>query len=186
MKMPPVGPEPKPVVLEVKAGRREGQFIAFFGKQICLFENDSGPLPLGAQTSVMFTRAHYKRVTSGEFEGMFNHNSVSIVFIRPVTSRHKLIAHSGFECSGSMCATTASIYKQVNGKWEFASWMTPGRTGIFEAGNVNVGFNGQKEVPLRPGYCYVDALKWNRGEYPLRCEGMVHPDDASWAHAIRR
>jgi hypothetical protein len=89
------------------------------------------------------------------------------------------VRHYGFECAGSMCATTASVddLPDRNGKSQ-RTWATPGRTGIFEADNVSAGYTWKQEyVALRPGLMCVDKKRYEKGMFPLRCEGMARVED---------
>lgn len=74
------------------------------------------------------------------------------LIVEPVTADHKLVEHTGFECAGSMCRTTASTKDLVS-----PGWLTPGRVGdlIPVAENVNAGYLGRTEQPRTPGSAYV-------------------------------
>ena len=78
--------------------------------------------------------------------------------VEPVTADHILVQHDGFECSGSMCCTTAYVPAMKRS-------ITPGRLNniIRTADNVNANWPGHGGyVPLTPGQCYV-----KRGETRL-------------------
>ena len=78
--------------------------------------------------------------------------------VEPVTAEYRLVAHRGFECSGSMCQTTAWTDDKVTG------WLTPGRVMdiLPVAENVNTRVDGRDKRPLRPGRIYVREGE-NRG-----------------------
>lgn len=68
-----------------------------------------------------------------------------------------LVEHVGFECSGSMCVTTAWTAGRGKGGADDPGWLTPGR--VFDlvhvAENVNVRVDRSDARPLRPGRVYV-------------------------------
>ena len=86
-----------------------------------------------------------------------------------VSLDYDLVEHSGFECSGSMCTTTARVPNAPYGTGSM--WITPGRCqGILPvAENVNVRY-GDTPAPLTPGRVYV-----RRGE--RRAAGVPTLDD---------
>ena len=63
-----------------------------------------------------------------------------------------LVEHTGFECSGSMCSTTAWTKDRVS-----PGWLTPGRVQdlVHVAENVNVAWDGHNRRPKKPGRVYV-------------------------------
>lgn len=71
--------------------------------------------------------------------------------VEPVTAEYRLVAHSGFECSGTMCATTAWTNDEAVG------CLTPGRVMdlLPVAQNVNARVDGRDRQPRRPGRIYV-------------------------------
>jgi hypothetical protein len=172
-------------VLEVTAqpsNRVPGQVVAFIGKQLCFFENDSKRMPDVDETvPVMVTRALYKR---DQVSGGYDFDRLIALLLREVSDQYTLVQHRGFECAGSMCTTTAVA--DVEGKTVI---LTPGRTSVKYADNVNVGWNGHTRQPLSPGFAYVktDDLQARLRGKPgvLRIEGLARLEDAEYFHAIR-
>lgn len=97
---------------------------------------------VGEECDVMISGVVYNKV-----DGVQDPDSVRFIFLRVVTSDMELVQHSGFECSGSMCRTLA--HAQVDDK---PLLLTPGRTGIWVAENVDKSRPAQ--VP-RPGWAYI-------------------------------
>ena len=62
-----------------------------------------------------------------------------------------IVEHTGFECAGSMCSTTARTRDKAS-----PGWLTPGRVQdlVHVADNVNIRF-GEKLKPKKPGRVYV-------------------------------
>lgn len=79
------------------------------------------------------------------------------LFIRCPTAEDTKISYRGFECSGSMCSTTAVGAREYGTKDKFVGLVTPGR--LFDhlviADNVNVGWQGQKAKPLTAGTGWI-------------------------------
>lgn len=193
----PMRPRPCPnhvplIVVPEESRKKENSIVAFIGRQLAFFErfkseddpsnkkNILEPVPeVGKPIEVMATRVLYKKTD----EGRYDHQNVLAICLRPVTG-FALIRHNGFECSGSMCSTTAQGY-HANG--ESGPWLTPGRTGIFEASNVNAGSTWkQKYVARRPGYVWVDKEKYIRGHFPLRAEGVSRIEDTEYYAWIKK
>lgn len=74
--------------------------------------------------------------------------------------------HNGFECSGSMCSTTALgfMVSKEGFKDTKGHLITPGRLERFLkiANNVNVGWNGRKSEELIPGIVWCEKPKDKR------------------------
>lgn len=115
----------------------------------------TGTVPLDRPVRVMITG------------GLKTHPAGFIV--EPVGPEHVLVEHKGFECSGSMCRTTARGRVIETDRPIF---LTPGRVEdlLHVADNVNVGWHGQAEAPLVPGKVWV-----TRGEN--RAAGLDELDD---------
>ena len=94
-----------------------------------------------------------------------------------VTEDYELISHNGFECSGSMCSTTA--YAEDKPGQTVRGMLTPGRCEMIlpVADNVNARFDKRPETPRTPGRVYV-----RKGEY--RAAGVPTLDEVcKKAHA---
>jgi hypothetical protein len=129
----------------------------------------------------MITRALYNNRKDGMGRDW---NSVLALLLKVVTPEWTLITHDGFECSGSMCSTTATMIKE-NG--ERGPWLTPGRSQIFEASNVNAGRTWQQPYQaLRPGKAYVSTAQLQAGHFPLRIEGLARVEDGMYARAVKK
>lgn len=97
-------------------------------------------------------------------------------FIVMPTTNCVLVEHTGFECAGTMCSTTASVKDLAS-----PGWLTPGRVGdlVHVAQNVNVGW-GQERRPKNPGRVFV-AIGENRAAgLPDVCD----VDHARWKALI--
>jgi hypothetical protein len=170
-------------VTAVASNKKPGKVVAFIDKQLCFFENDCMAPPVGTTVEVMLTRPLYHTKPNPDNpDGMRyrDWNSLLAILLRPVSSEYQLVHHRGFECSGSMCQTTATAREPgLNGK--SLGWITPGRTDVWVAENVNTSFNKQESVPKRPGKIWV---KQHEGR--LRAEGLARPEDALYFKAIKR
>lgn len=197
-------PDYEPIIVTpVPNKRRVGQAVAFIGKQLCFFENDSFPVEIGKPVEVMITRAIFHRDENGHYKR--GNGSVMALLLRVVTPDYVLVPHDGFECSGSMCGTTASCYmtydeirdadirrislSQYDLKYPRArvliANLTPGRTGIWEAENVNSSFYNLPDIPLRAGKVWVERKRLEaRGM--VRIEGIARIEDASYADGVRK
>lgn len=179
----PIKPYVPLMVTPVQSKRNEGESVAFIGKQLCFFEKGE-PMPaVGHQIEVMITRPLHRKAQ----DGMWDYKtSFLALLLRPVTVEWARILHNGFECSGSMCSTTARIFREDDPKF-IGPWLTPGRTQIFEASNVNAGSTWkQPYVARRPGYAYVNSVDLMSGKFPLRIEGLANPDDLMYSHLVRK
>lgn len=108
-----------------------------------------------------------------------NPPKIGFLFVAPVTDDHVLVSHKGFECSGSMCRTTASVdaagdaaVKSRSGRT--VGWLTPGRSPVIETDNVNVGwsyldrktgeYRKQEHCDPIPGLAYVSLADLRDGK----------------------
>jgi hypothetical protein len=183
-------PEYEPLMVRpVESKKKPGNVIAFIGRQMCFFENKEPQPPIGETVEVMILKPIYARKPDGHFD----FRRVFALILRVVTPEWTLIEHDGFECSGSMCRTTA----RMTGPKELVDrhysggigpWLTPGRCEVFEAGNVNVGTGpcDHPYVPLRPGRVWVSTERLMAGEFPLRAEGLCRVEDGMYAHAVKK
>lgn len=152
--------------------------IGFYESQILLFEKEhlSGVV-IGQPVEVMFSGVLYRKEKGSD---MYNKHDVAAVFVRPVTRDYVLIDHDGFECSGSMCATTAvGTYR---GKRKL---LTPGRTHVYEADNTNTGWHGRQRIDTRPSKAYVRLYDWEH-KTPVRIEGLYRIQDGVYFPYIGR
>ena len=190
-------PEYTPLMVTPIASRNKpGQVVAFIEKQLCFFETQmQNPLTeqyfevatpeIGKPIEVMITRPIHRRHPDGhEYAGYRNYNSLSFLLITPVEPYYEAVYHDGFECSGSMCSTTASIIDPRDPKYR-GGILTPGRTNVYEADNVNAGTTWkQKYAPLRPGKVFV--WKGDGKRRGTRAEGLADWRDGEYAHAVKR
>lgn len=189
------------VVTPVVNQRRPGGVVAFIGKQICFFERN-GPQPqVGKPVEVMISRPLYKWVETDDPEKKHRH-VLTAVLLRPVDpDLHILVAIDGFECSGSMCRTTArgvitdgrrqipiAEFYGTDDKSGRSMWLTPGRSDIREASNVNAGRTWKQPYkPAIPTNVYVERsiLEEKRG-CGVRVAGLTRPEDCRYAYMFRR
>src|SRR3546814_106619 len=79
------------------------QVVAFIEKRPCYFEPDCLVPAVGETVEVMITRPVHPKD-----DRFFNVDRLTGLMIRVVDrEHHALVAIDGFECSGSMCSTTA-------------------------------------------------------------------------------
>lgn len=198
-KIPRPMPKYEPLMVTPQVSNKNpNQAVAFIGKQLCFFESRmQNPLTkeqfnvdypeIGVPVEVMITRPVYRRYPKGhEFEGRFNFRNIVGLVLCPVDPYYTLITHNGFECSGSMCSTTATQISDTDPKFRGA-WMTPGRSQIFEASNVNAGQTWK--VPYtarRPGKVWVFKESVEKGHFPLRVEGLARVEDAMYAEYVKK
>lgn len=171
-KQPHPMPEYSPIMVTPRPSNREGNGpVAFIGPQLCFFERDV-TVELDKPIQVMVTRPLFARERD-------ENGRVRLIalLLRPVTDEYTLIEHKGFECSGSMCSTTAVVVN--DGKFSFA---TPGRTMVVEADNVNAGSTWKEEYEaLRPGKIFAKKI-----EGRWRAEGLARLEDAEYYSVIRK
>lgn len=101
-------PRHTPLIVKAIADKyKSGKVVAFLRRQLCLFENDSLHPNIGDEVEVMITRWRWRKTP----EGMFDTTKPLAYMLRVVEpEKHVLVRHHGFECSGSMCSTTATIH----------------------------------------------------------------------------
>lgn len=101
------------------------------------------------------------------------------LFIRKPTAEDEFVDFDGFECSGSMCQTTAQALA-IGGR-RFT--ITPGKLmpHLVVADNVNADFNHRPYYPLKAGSGWV--RKAPKGLY--RLEGLADLDSLSFMHETR-
>ncbi len=181
-------PEYQPLmVTPVESKKKPGEIIAFIGKQMCFFDKKDRKPVIGQPVEVMILKPIYGKTTEGnpEFHRVF------ALVLRMVTPKWTLIEHNGFECSGSMCRTTARmtgpkhLIDARNGR--IGPWLTPGRCEVFEASNVNAGSSfGDGYTPLRPGRVWVSTRDLEAGKFPLRAEGLCRVEDGMFANFVTK
>lgn len=187
-KRPYPQPHYEPLIVTPKpSNKRNGQVVAFIGRQLCFFEKEVSPLPeVGKPIEVMITRPLFRKFPEGHPQaGYFDWSSVMALLLQPVTENFVLVDHKGFECSGSMCATTALLDAPKIAGSKLAGWLTPGRTRVVVADNVSSGTTWRTTyTALRPGKVWVDRHKYERAIYPLRAEGLARIEDGDYAAAV--
>jgi hypothetical protein len=144
----------------------KSRLIARVDGVLGIFDDKFEQPQVGQPVEVMISGVCYNRCD----DGYVDPDSVRFVFLRVVTPDLVEISHDGFECSGTMCRTLA------HAKYDNRTiYLTPGRTGVWVADNVNVGWktlSGTIErQELRPGVCYVEAARINKGG-AVRVEGV--------------
>jgi hypothetical protein len=104
--------------------------------------------------------------------GGFDPTKTVAYIVAPVTASDKLIEHEGFECWGSMCATTANVK-------ESHEWVSPGLMNglLYEAFNAGIK-HGKPSEPRIPGTAYA---KEHKGA--LRVYGI--PSERELSHWVR-
>lgn len=195
----------QPLLATVAANRNKpGQVVAFIGDQICFFERGTRLPAVGQTVEVMITRPVHPR----DDRGYFNFDRLTGLMIQVVEpNAHALVAIDGFECSGSMCSTTAwgavtdgdrplrreDITRGVghssnNLRDNFT--ITPGRSRIRYADNVNP--RGNEWNPSIPTNVWVEINQ--RTGLPerqprggcVRVAGITRFEDLECAHLIRQ
>lgn len=196
------------MVTPVPSHKKPGQFVAFIEKQLCFFENNTIIPPVNVPVEVMITRPlhplNFDEVPYQDEQGNkrypINYQRLTALLIQVVDrDKHELIAIDGFETSGSMCRTTANGFRVTDMQHrhytlqEVMTWrkcdrytLTPGRSHIREAANVNAGATWkQPYLPKHPTNVWVTRENMERGN-PLRVEGLTRIEDAAYAHLVRR
>lgn len=144
--------------IKVEAGRKDNTPIARIDGMVCFFEGEQPEI--GSEVEAMIVMPGKKGTT---------------LRLRLVRHDDVLIYHDGFECSGSMCRTTALAHIQgKTGPRDYIT-LTPGRSGIYVADNVNCGFHGLPYFPCIPGKVYVRDGDINRGT--VRIQGLDSVED---------
>lgn len=201
-----------PLIARIERNRRDAsKRVAFIGKQLCFLDRRFPLLDPGTEIEVMVTHASYGVHPEGhQYAGSTDWSVLRGLAIQPVDRElHELVAIDGFECSGTMCRTTAhgrttdgsrvltseEVYptrrpgeslRDLNSRDRSMS-VTPGRTDVFVAENVNVGFNGRQPTPRRPMNVWVEKsrIAENSG-CCVRILGLSSLDDATWSRLVRR
>lgn len=196
-----------PLLARIQANRRDtSKVVAFIGSQICFLERGSAIPAIGTTTEVMITRAMYGQ---NEF-GHPNYKGLRGLMIEVVDpAKHMLVAIDGFECSGSMCRTTAHG-RETDGRRVLTSndmyppkrpgesttawcdrtrgsmWLTPGRTDIFVAENVNARFDRREPTPTRPTNVWINRAQFaEKSGCGVRVHGLSRIEDGDWARLVR-
>lgn len=212
------------IVTPVESNRRPGQVVAFIGKQLCFFERGSVMPEVGKPIEVMITRPLHARLgpndtgpvpiqrDDGSMQYGINYNKLTALLIEPVDpQKHLLVAIDGFECSGTMCRTTAhgvvtygrrpwtpdEVYPKQRKDRVIRSqsvneptrmWLTPGRSQIREANNVNAGKTWKTPYKeLMPTNVYVERAVYEEVHgCGVRVAGLTRVEDCSYARLIRQ
>lgn len=195
-----------PLRVTVQANRRKpGEVVAFLDGQLCFFERGT-PMPKPGETvEVMITRPVHPK----DAKGYYDHARLTGLMVQVVDdAKHVLLAIDGFECSGSMCATSA-FGTTTDGRapvrrdqvWSRGPrpqalrpgyTVTPGRSGVRYADNVNVRF-GETSAPSVPTNVWVDRdprtgepqRQIARGGN-VRVAGLSRVEDLECAALVRR
>lgn len=197
----------RPLVATVQANRRRpGEVVAFLDGQLCFFERGT-PMPRAGETvEVMITRPVHPK----DDQGYYDYARLTGLMVQVVDrERHMLVALDGFECSGSMCATSAfgtptqglrpvrrdEVFTPAPRPREKCATftVTPGRTGVRFADNVNVRC-GEDSAPQIATNVWVDrdprtgeAQRQARGNgRTVRTAGLTQVADLECAALVRR
>lgn len=172
------------MLVEVIANKRDSsRRLAFikaetvrFGKvRIPAYFSADDPYELG-EMNVMISGVLSKKDEKGYLKLDEIPNNL---FIRKPTKEDDFVEFDGFECSGSMCQTTAQAKTYLGDRFT----ITPGKLmpHLVVADNVNAHFNKRPEYPLKAGRGYVK--KGPKGLY--RLEGLADLDSLSFMHETR-
>lgn len=214
------------IVRPVPSRHIPGQCVAFIGKQRCFFERDGLQPQPGVPIEVMITRPLngkklYQSPPGSSYPSspedphyVIDRSRLTAVLIQPVeTDKHILVAIDGFECSGTMCTTTAQgVITTGQAAWSPTQvWplqrkdkvirsrtepvndpkrmsLTPGRSGVIVAHNVNAGSTWKQPYQkLTPTNVYVerDIYEEKQG-YCVRVAGLTRPEDCDYFHLFRK
>ena len=173
------------MVKAVESNKKDGTVVAFINGQLAYFDKKRSTPKAGETVEVMIQAPLYVFDTKNDC------HRLKAVFITPVTDEFVEIDHNGFECSGSMCRTTATTIaindKAAREKSDRCPWLTPGRTDVFAASNVNAGYAWKQPYqPRRPGKAYVLRKEIEAGEFPLRIQGLRRIEDTMYAHLAKK
>lgn len=125
--------------------------VAFIGGLLALFPQGAAVVA-GTPVEVMITGILYHKDPQ---YGNLDFNKPRCLLIRQITDEDIPVDFFGFETSGSMCTTT-SVARFPGG---VIGNITPGRTGVYAADNVNVGWKGLTRQPLRPGRGWIHPIQ---------------------------
>jgi hypothetical protein len=196
----------RPLLATVQANRRRpGEVVAFLDGQLCFFERGT-PMPRPGETvEVMVTRPVHPK----DDAGYYDHQRLTGLMVQVVDrTRHMLVALDGFECSGSMCATSAfgtptEGLAPVRRDQVFTAGprpremrptytVTPGRSGVRFADNVNVRY-GDASAPRVATNVWVDrdprsgeAQRQVARGGNVRVAGLTRVEDLECAGLVRR
>lgn len=153
---------------------RKGDVVCDVEGILCLFPRGMVPPEPGQMVEVMITHhpnPKWPDIPSDASDEIRKANppTISLLFVALVTDDHVLVSHKGFECSGSMCRTTAHVDKAGNAAVKVrlgrdVCWLTPGRSPVIEVSNVNVGWHGQNYVDPIPGLAFVSLTDLRDGK----------------------
>ncbi|WP_133123608.1 hypothetical protein [Methylobacterium frigidaeris] len=151
---------------------RTGEPVATHEGVLLLFDRRAMPPPLNSPVEVMILKApglryhsDYAAMTPEEQER--NPPRFPFLFVRPVTDDDALVEHDGFECSGSMCRTSANLTAASDHLLATRygiglGWITPGRTPVLSVSNVNTRWP-ETPRPLVPGKAYLAGADVRQG-----------------------
>ncbi|BAQ50369.1 hypothetical protein [Methylobacterium aquaticum] len=153
---------------------RKGDPIATHDGILFLFDRRAPQPAIGTPVEVMISHAPPRRFAPdyalmSKEDRQRNPPTIPFLIVRPVTGDDCLVRHRGFECSGSMCQTTASVEDRSRDEVHRRlgtplGWLTPGRSPVIVAENVNRGSAWQQPLqPRTPGLAYVTAADVRQG-----------------------
>lgn len=202
-----------PLVARIQRNRRDpSKRVAFIGRQLCFLDRRFPVLDPGTEIEVMVVQASYGIYPDDhQWAGSTNRFALRGLMIQPVDrALHALVAIDGFECSGTMCRTTAhgretdgsraltseEVYPRIrpgesisawNARDRGTMWLTPGRTDVFVAENVNARFDRREPTPLRPMNVWVERSQIaEKSGCGVRVLGLSSLDDADWSPLVAR
>lgn len=202
-----------PLVARIQRNRRDAtKRVAFIGRQLCFLDRRFPVLDPGTEIEVMVVQASYGIYPDDhQWAGSTNRFALRGLMIQPVDrALHALVAIDGFECSGTMCRTTAhgretdgsraltseEVYPRIrpgesisawNARDRGTMWLTPGRTDVFVAENVNARFDRREPTPLRPMNVWVERSQIaEKSGCGVRVLGLSSLDDADWSPLVAR
>ena len=193
----------KPLMVRATNSRKDpSKRVAFLGKQLCFFDQNS-PMPkAGEDLEILLFRPLYSRYPAGhEYQGQLMRDSIHAILVKPVDPKlHMLVAIDGFACEGTPCRTTARG-RETDGTTLFLSeevhsfsdthkdgvmWLTPGISGIFCVNHVNPK-PGQILEPKLPTNVWVERSDYEqKSGCGVRVEGLTRLEDAAWFKYIRQ
>jgi len=202
-----------PLVARIQRNRRDAtKRVAFIGRQLCFLDRRFPLLDPGAEVEVMVVQASYGvHPTGHDWAGSPDRSVLRGLMIQPVDrALHALVAIDGFECSGSMCRTTAHG-RETDGSRALTAqeaypskrpgesreswlardrgsmWLTPGRVDVTVADNVNARFYDRQPTPLRPMNVWVERSRIaETSGCGVRVLGLSTLDDADWSPLVTR
>jgi hypothetical protein len=149
---------------------------------LCFFDKKLPQPAPGVGIDVMITGLLWNRTPDGNY---FDYSRAPKgLFVREVTADDMLVHHKGFECSGSMCSTTAIVADRSRKDMGGCYTLTPGRLNgtIREVDNVNSRFLGiDSAVPI-PGVAFVSREHLRTAGGICRIEGVPNILELKWPH----